>query len=70
MRRHAWSGAAVIAALSLITIACGEKSVSGPPAATSAQPQIALLRRFDTLAVDQSVQLTAIVPALPGAIAP
>jgi uncharacterized protein YjdB len=73
MRRHAWSGAAIIAALSLITVACGEKSVSGPAAAgTTGTPsaQIALLTRFDTLSVDQSMQLTAIVPALPGSVAP
>jgi uncharacterized protein YjdB len=73
MRRHAWSGAAFGAALSLITVACGEKSVSEPIAAgTTGSPsaQIALLRRFDTLSVDQSMQLTAIVPALPGSVAP
>jgi uncharacterized protein YjdB len=74
MRRQIWSGAAAMVALSFTALACGEKSISAPatPDAPGAPgtAQIALLRRFDTLAVDQSVQLTAVVPALPGYVAP
>ena len=74
MRRQIWSGAAAMVALSFTALACGEKSISAPAAPDApgapGTAQIALLRRFDTLAVDQSVQLTAVVPALPGYVAP
>ncbi|PYP78188.1 MAG: hypothetical protein DMD35_12065 [Gemmatimonadetes bacterium] len=72
MRRHSWSGAAVLAALSLVAVGCS--SDSSAPVESAHEPtgsaQIALSRKFDTLSVDQSVQLTAIVPPAPGAAAP
>ena len=74
MRRHPWSGAAVMAALSLVAIGCG--SDSSAPVESTHEPittgstQIALTRKADTMSVDQSLQLTAIVPPVPGSIAP
>jgi uncharacterized protein YjdB len=74
MRRHTWSGAAVMAALSLVAIGCG--SDSSAPVESTHEPittgstQIALTRKADTMSVDQSLQLTAIVPPVPGSIAP
>ena len=74
MRRHTWSGAALLAALSLVAVGCSSDS-SAPvesthePIATGSS-QIALAREADTMSVDQSVQLTAIVPPTPGVVAP
>ena len=74
MRRHTWSGAAVMVALSLVAVGCS--SDSSAPVETPHEPiqtgsaQIALGRKADTISVDQSVQLTAIVPPAPGAAAP
>ena len=74
MRRHTWSGAALLAALSLVAVGCS--SDSSAPVESTHEPiptgssQIALARDADTMSVDQSVQLTAIVPPTPGAIAP
>jgi uncharacterized protein YjdB len=71
MRRHTWSGAAVMVALSLFTVACGEKGVSSPgDTSMDTGAQIALTRKSDTLSVDQSLQLTAVVPPIPGSVAP
>jgi uncharacterized protein YjdB len=74
MRRHTWSGAAVLAALSLVAVACSSDS-SAPDESTSehgttSSTQIALTRTADTMTVDQSLQLTAIVPPAPGTVAP
>jgi uncharacterized protein YjdB len=74
MRRHTWSGAALLAALSLVAVGCS--SDSSAPVESSHEPiatgssQIALAREADTMSVDQSVQLTAIVPPAPGTVAP
>jgi uncharacterized protein YjdB len=73
MRRHTWSGAALAAALSLVAVGCS--SDSSAPVETTHEPitgssQIALGRKADTISVDQSVQLTAIVPPAPGTTAP
>ena len=74
MRRHTWSGAAVLAALSLVIVGCSSDSsapvepLSGPHPTGSTQ--IALTRKADTLTVDQSLQLRAILPPTPGTIAP
>ena len=75
MRRHKWSGAAVVAALALAAISCGGDTSASAPVETSHQPatttgQIALSRKADTITVDQSLQLTAIVPSIPGSVAP
>ena len=74
MRRHNWSGAALMAALSLVAVGCSSDS-SAPVASThepdhSGATQIALTRKSDEMAVDQSIQLNAIVPAAPGTVAP
>ena len=74
MRRHTWSGAALLAALSLVAVSCS--SDSSAPVESTHEPnhvgstQIALSRKADTLSVDQSIQLNAIVPPAPGTIAP
>ncbi|MFL5620521.1 MAG: Ig-like domain-containing protein [Gemmatimonadaceae bacterium] len=74
MRRHTWSGAAFLAALSLIAVGCS--SDSSAPVESTHEPiptgstQIALAHKADTISVDQSVQLTAIVPPSPGTTAP
>ena len=74
MRRHTWSGAALMAALSLVAVGCS--SDSSAPAVSTQEPghtgaaQIALTRKADTMGVDQSIQLNAIVPAVPGAVTP
>ena len=73
MRRYTWSGAAVVAALSLVSVGCS--SDSSAPVETPHEPiigssQIALAKKADTISVDQSVQLTAIVPPAPGTTAP
>ncbi|HLM18047.1 MAG TPA: Ig-like domain-containing protein [Acidimicrobiia bacterium] len=75
MRRHTWSGAAVIAALALAAISCGGDTSASAPVDTGHQPittsgQIALSRKADTVTVDQSLQLTAIVPTVPGSVVP
>jgi uncharacterized protein YjdB len=74
MRRHSWSGAALLAVLSLIAAGCSSDS-SAPVESfhepiTSGSTQIALTHKADTLSVDQSVQLMAIVPPAPGTISP
>jgi len=74
MRRHSWSGAALLAALSLVAVGCSSDS-SAPVESihepiVSGSTQIALTHKSDTLSVDQSVQLMAIVPPAPGTIAP
>jgi uncharacterized protein YjdB len=75
MRRHTWSGATVAVALSLVAVACGEKGVSGPATTSTGTTgtgavQVALTRKADTISVDQSLQLTAIIPPIPGSVAP
>lgn len=74
MRRHSWSGAALLAALSLIAVGCSSDS-SAPVESihepiTSGNTQIVLTHKADTLSVDQSLQLMAIVPPAPGTISP
>ena len=74
MRRYTWSGAAVMAALSLVVVGCSSDS-SAPVAIphepiSSGSSQIALAKKADTISVDQSIQLTAIVPPTPGTTAP
>ena len=75
MRRHTWSGAAVVAALALAAISCGGDTSASAPVDTDHHPittsgQIALSRKGDTVTVDQSLQLTAIVPTVPGSVVP
>jgi uncharacterized protein YjdB len=73
MRRHIWSGAAVVAALSLVVVGCSSDSsapVEIPHEPIVGSSQIALAKKNDTISVDQTVQLTAIVPPTPGATAP
>lgn len=74
MRRHTWSGAALLAALSLVAVGCSSDSSAPvetePGPITSGSTQIALTRRADTITVDQSLQLKAILPPAPGTIAP
>ena len=75
MRRHTWSGATVAVVLSLVAVACGEKGVSAPATTSTGTTgtgavQVALTRRADTISVDQSLQLTAIIPPIPGSVAP
>jgi uncharacterized protein YjdB len=71
MRFHAWSGVTAIVALSLFAAACGEKGIGSPSVTspTTVSP-LALSRTADTLAVDESLQLSAIVPLLPGSPPP
>ena len=74
MRRHTWSGATAMVVLSLVVAGCGEKAPSGPATApngpttptTPGSTPVALARKADTLQVDESIQLTAIVPPTPG----
>ncbi|MCU1677288.1 MAG: Ig domain protein group 2 domain protein, partial [Frankiales bacterium] len=72
MRRHSWSGAAIIVALSFVAIACGEKGSSAPSVTSPITPTtpgsspLSLARTADTLTVDESLQLSAIIPPLPG----
>jgi uncharacterized protein YjdB len=74
MRRHTWSGAAVLAALSLVAAGCS--SDSSAPVESTHEPhtagstQIALTRKADTMTVEGSLQLNAVVPPAPGVIAP
>src|SRR5258705_1743968 len=72
MRRHARSGATILVALSLVAVGCGEKAPSAPIIGThgSGSSQVALTRAADTVAVDESVQLSAIIPSAPGTVAP
>ena len=72
MRRHARSGATVLVALSLVAVGCGEKAPSAPGFGTNggSSSQVALTRKADTVDVDQSVQLSAIIPSAPGSVAP
>ena len=74
MRRHTWSGAAVMAALSLVIVGCSSDSSAPVEVEHGPHPtgstQIALTRKADTLTVDQSLQLRAILPPAPGTIAP
>ena len=71
MRRHTRSGATILVVLSLVAIGCGEKAPSAPISGSSgAGSQIALTRRADTVAVDESVQLSAIIPPDPGTVTP
>jgi uncharacterized protein YjdB len=74
MRRHPWSGAALLAALSLVAVGCSSDS-SAPVEFThetghTGSTQIALSRKADTMSVEQSIQLNAIVPPAPGTVAP
>src|SRR5689334_9853305 len=71
MRRHARSGATMLVALSLAALGCGEKAPSSPTFGTEGgnPGQLALTRQADTVDVDQSIQLTAIVPSAPGSVA-
>ncbi|HWI15585.1 MAG TPA: Ig-like domain-containing protein, partial [Burkholderiales bacterium] len=74
MRRHSWSGAALLAALSLVAVGCSSDS-SAPVESihepiVSGSTQIALTHKADTLSVDQTLQLMAIVPPAPGTITP
>ena len=74
MRRHTWSGAAIAAALSLVIVGCSSDSSAPVEVQHGPHPtgstQIALTRKADTLTVDQSLQLRAILPPAPGTIAP
>src|SRR5215217_7566969 len=75
MRRHTWSGAAIVAALALAAISCGGDTSASAPVDTNHEPmttsgQILLSRKADTVTVDQSLQLTAIVPTVPGSVVP
>ena len=72
MRRHARSGATIVVALSLAAVGCGEKAPSAPIIGSSGagSSQIALTRRADTVGVDESVQLSAIIPSAPGTVVP
>ena len=74
MRRHTWSGAAVVAALSLVVAGCSSDSSAPVEVQHGPNPtgstQIALTRKADTLTVDQALQLRAILPPSPGTIAP
>jgi hypothetical protein len=73
MRRYTWCGAAVMAALSLVVVGCSSDSsapVEIPHEPITGSSQIALSKHADTISVDQSVQLTAIVPPTPGTTAP
>ncbi|MEO6528285.1 MAG: Ig-like domain-containing protein [Gemmatimonadaceae bacterium] len=73
MRRHSWSGATALVVLSLVAAACGEKGTSAPGVTSPTTPTvpvpspIALSRSADTLTVDQSLQLSAILPSVSGA---
>ncbi|MFL5604948.1 MAG: Ig-like domain-containing protein, partial [Gemmatimonadaceae bacterium] len=71
MRRHARIGATTWVALSLVAVGCGEKSPSAPIIGhDTGSSQIALRKRADTVGVDESIQLSAIVPSEPGSMAP
>ncbi|MBW8770388.1 MAG: Ig-like domain-containing protein [Gemmatimonadetes bacterium] len=72
MRRHARSGATVLVALALVAVGCGEKTPTAAPEIGTHGPagQVALSRKADTVDVDQSVQLSAIMPSAPGSVAP
>ena len=72
MRRHARSGATILVALSLVAVGCGEKAPVAPTFGThgATSGQVALTRKADTVDVDQSVQLSAIIPSAPGSVAP
>ena len=70
MRLHPWSGAFAmvgVIALSLVAAACGAHDVGAPtgvsPADSAGGAQVRLARSADTLVVDQSLPLTAIIPA-------
>jgi uncharacterized protein YjdB len=72
MRRHTRSGATILVALSLVASGCGEKTPTAAPDIgnqSGTSGQLALTRQADTVDVDQSVQLTAIVPSAPGSVA-
>jgi hypothetical protein len=57
MRRHTRSGATILVALSLVAIGCGREGSQRPISGSSgAGSQIALTRRADTVAVDESVR--------------
>jgi uncharacterized protein YjdB len=72
MRRHSWSGATAMVVLSLVAAACGEKGNSAPEVTSPTTPTtpttspIALSRTADTVTVDQSLQLSAILPPVSG----
>jgi uncharacterized protein YjdB len=71
MRRHARSGATVLVALSLAVNGCGEKAPTAPIIGNGASSsEVSLTKRADTVAVDDAVQLKAIVPVAPGTVAP
>jgi len=73
MRRHARSGATVLVALSLVASGCGEKTPTAAPEIGThgaSSSQVALTRKADTVDVDESVQLSAIIPSAPGSVAP
>src|SRR5690242_6946571 len=72
MRRHARSGATMLVALALVAVGCGEKAPSAPVIGSTGgtSSQVSLSRKADTVDVDQSVQLSAIIPSAPGSVAP
>ncbi|HMC54600.1 MAG TPA: Ig-like domain-containing protein, partial [Gemmatimonadaceae bacterium] len=73
MRHHRLSGATAmvaIASLSFVAAACGGidgSGLAGVPATPTEGAPVALSRNADTLLVDQSLSLTAILPANAGA---
>src|SRR5690349_9094278 len=72
MRRHARSGATVLVALALVAVGCGEKAPTAAPeiGTHGSTGPVALTRKADTVSVDESVQLSAIIPSAPGSMAP
>jgi parallel beta-helix repeat protein len=61
-----------LVALSLVASGCGEKTPTAAPEIGTqggTSGQLALTRQADTVDVDQSVQLTAIIPSAPGNVA-
>jgi hypothetical protein len=61
-----------LVALSLVALGCGEKAPSAPisEGSSAGSAQIALTRRADTVAVDGSIQLSAVIPPAPGTVTP
>jgi uncharacterized protein YjdB len=62
-----------LVALSLVASGCGEKTPTAAPEIGThgaSSSQVALTRKADTVEVDESVQLSAIIPSAPGSVAP
>jgi uncharacterized protein YjdB len=62
-----------LVALSLVASGCGEKTPTAAPEIGThgaSSSQVALTRKADTVDVDESVQLSAIIPSAPGSVAP